>query len=125
MAKVTVGLLHPGEMGSAVGEILRAGGAHVLWASEGRSQASRARAETAGLVDSRTLAALVGPSRVILSVAQTTCASTSKGPRSVWTRTWSSAWGGRGSASSTQAPAPLRSQVQPPPGLLGAEIFCV
>jgi 3-hydroxyisobutyrate dehydrogenase-like beta-hydroxyacid dehydrogenase len=68
MAGVTVGLLHPGEMGSAVGGILRAAGARVLWASEGRSRASRERAETAGLVDVRTLAALVGESGVVLSV---------------------------------------------------------
>ncbi len=68
MARVTVGLLHPGEMGSVVGEIVRAGGPQVLWASEGRSRPSRARAERAGLVDSRTLAALVGQSEMILSV---------------------------------------------------------
>lgn len=68
MANVTVGLLHPGEMGSMVGEIARAAGAQVLWASEGRSKASRTRAEAAGLVDARTLAALVSQSRVIFSV---------------------------------------------------------
>jgi 3-hydroxyisobutyrate dehydrogenase-like beta-hydroxyacid dehydrogenase len=68
MLDVTVGLLHPGEMGSAVGGILRATGARVLWASEGRSRASRDRAETAGLVDVCTLAALVGESGVVLSV---------------------------------------------------------
>jgi 3-hydroxyisobutyrate dehydrogenase-like beta-hydroxyacid dehydrogenase len=68
MAQVTVGLLHPGEMGSVVGEIVRAGGARVLWASEGRSRASRERAEAAALVDARTLAALVSQSGVILSV---------------------------------------------------------
>jgi len=68
MARVAVGLLHPEEMGSVVGEIVRAGGPQVLWASEGRSRASRAGAERAGLVDSRTLAALVRQSQVILSV---------------------------------------------------------
>lgn len=68
MANVTVGLLHPGEMGSVVGEIVRGAGAQVLWASEGRSRASCLRAEAAGLVDARTLAALVGQSGVILSV---------------------------------------------------------
>ncbi len=68
MANVTVGLLHPGEMGSVVGEIARAAGAQVLWASEGRSKASDARAEAAGLIDARALAALVSQSRVILSV---------------------------------------------------------
>jgi len=32
----TIGILHPGEMGSAVGAAARAGGARVLWASAGR-----------------------------------------------------------------------------------------
>ena len=68
MANVTVGLLHPGEMGSVVGEVVRGAGAQVLWASEGRSKASCARAEAAGLVDARTLAALVSQSEAILSV---------------------------------------------------------
>jgi 3-hydroxyisobutyrate dehydrogenase-like beta-hydroxyacid dehydrogenase len=68
MDNITVGVLHPGEMGSVVGEIVRATGAQAFWASEGRSQASRTRAEAAGLVDARTLAALVGHSGVILSV---------------------------------------------------------
>ncbi len=41
-----VGVLHPGEMGAAVGAVLRGGGHTVLWASEGRSPetAKRARA---------------------------------------------------------------------------------
>ena len=65
----TVGLLHPGEMGSAVGATVVGGGARVLWASEGRSPATRARAADIGLEDAGTLAALVKASRVILSVA--------------------------------------------------------
>jgi len=47
----TVGLLHPGEMGAAVGAVLRGQGARVVWASEGRSEETRARAEAAGLED--------------------------------------------------------------------------
>jgi 3-hydroxyisobutyrate dehydrogenase-like beta-hydroxyacid dehydrogenase len=39
-----VGLVHPGEMGSAVGDQLVANGHEVLWASEGRSEATRERA---------------------------------------------------------------------------------
>ena len=39
-----VGLLHPGEMGAAIGDALRERGHDVLWASEGRSDATRARA---------------------------------------------------------------------------------
>ncbi len=65
----TVGLLHPGEMGSAVGATLVGGRARVLWASEGRSPATRARATEIGLEDAGTLAAVAKASRVILSVA--------------------------------------------------------
>ncbi len=68
MGNITVGVLHPGEMGSVVGQIVRASGAQAFWASEGRSQASRTRAQAAGLGDLRTLAILVGRCRVILSV---------------------------------------------------------
>jgi 3-hydroxyisobutyrate dehydrogenase-like beta-hydroxyacid dehydrogenase len=67
-SRTTVGLLHPGDMGSAVGATLLAGGARVLWASEGRSAATRARAREVGLDDGGTLEAVVRASRVILSV---------------------------------------------------------
>ena len=63
-----VGLLHPGEMGAAVGVALRAGGADVLWASEGRSDATRARAGADALTDVGTLAQLVERSETIVSV---------------------------------------------------------
>jgi 3-hydroxyisobutyrate dehydrogenase-like beta-hydroxyacid dehydrogenase len=49
MALETVGLLHPGEMGAAVGAVLREQGHRVVWASEGRSAETRKRAEAAGL----------------------------------------------------------------------------
>ena len=65
----TVGLLHPGEMGSAVGATLVGGGARVRWASEGRSAATRARAAEIALEDAGTLAAVAKASRVIVSVA--------------------------------------------------------
>jgi 3-hydroxyisobutyrate dehydrogenase-like beta-hydroxyacid dehydrogenase len=64
----TVGLLHPGEMGSVVGECLRAGGTRVVWPSTGRSEASRRRARAAGLDDLGTLAAVIAASDVVLSV---------------------------------------------------------
>jgi 3-hydroxyisobutyrate dehydrogenase-like beta-hydroxyacid dehydrogenase len=51
VAEQTVGLLHPGEMGAAVGAVLRGRGTHVVWASEGRSADTRERAEEAGLED--------------------------------------------------------------------------
>ncbi|HKD33962.1 MAG TPA: DUF1932 domain-containing protein [Gaiellaceae bacterium] len=65
---MAVGLLHPGEMGAAVGENLLAAGHHVLWASLGRSAETRARAELAGLEDARTVEALARRSEVILSI---------------------------------------------------------
>jgi 3-hydroxyisobutyrate dehydrogenase-like beta-hydroxyacid dehydrogenase len=51
MAPQTIGLLHPGEMGASVGAVLRGQGHRVVWASEGRSEETRARAEAAGLED--------------------------------------------------------------------------
>jgi 3-hydroxyisobutyrate dehydrogenase-like beta-hydroxyacid dehydrogenase len=64
----TIGLLHPGEMGAAVGAAARADGARVLWASEGRGPATRRRAAAARLEDAGSLADLVHGSEVILSV---------------------------------------------------------
>ncbi|HZQ83024.1 MAG TPA: DUF1932 domain-containing protein [Gaiellaceae bacterium] len=58
-----VGLLHPGEMGAAVGGRLDA---EVLWVSEGRSEATRLRATA--FRDAGTLAALVGEADLILSI---------------------------------------------------------
>jgi 3-hydroxyisobutyrate dehydrogenase-like beta-hydroxyacid dehydrogenase len=63
-----VGLLHPGAMGATVGAAVRAGGARVLFASEGRSAASVARAHEAKLADVGTVAELASRADVILSV---------------------------------------------------------
>ena len=65
---VTVGLLHPGEMGVTVGASVAAGGARVLWASDERSALTQSRAREAGLEDAGALALVVRQSRVILSV---------------------------------------------------------
>lgn len=64
----TIGILHPGDMGSVVGACAVAAGARVLWASEGRSAGSRERAAAAGLEDARTVAAVVAASDVVVSV---------------------------------------------------------
>lgn len=64
----TIGLLHPGDMGSVVGACAVAAGSRVLWASEGRSAGSRERAAAAGLEDGGRLAAVVGASDVVISV---------------------------------------------------------
>jgi 3-hydroxyisobutyrate dehydrogenase-like beta-hydroxyacid dehydrogenase len=63
----TVGLLHPGEMGSAVGAVLRSQGFRVVWASEGRSVETRTRAEAAGLEDVESVEA-VAQSEVVFSI---------------------------------------------------------
>jgi 3-hydroxyisobutyrate dehydrogenase-like beta-hydroxyacid dehydrogenase len=69
MVTTTVGLLHPGEMGAAVGRCLTAAGHRVLWAPEGRSPASAARAAAAGLTAaSGGLAGLVRQADVVISV---------------------------------------------------------
>jgi 3-hydroxyisobutyrate dehydrogenase-like beta-hydroxyacid dehydrogenase len=65
---VTVGLLHPGEMGAAVGACLTQHGLPVLWASAGRSRASAARAASAGLRDLGSVAEVAGQADVILSI---------------------------------------------------------
>jgi 3-hydroxyisobutyrate dehydrogenase-like beta-hydroxyacid dehydrogenase len=64
----TVGLLHPGEMGSAVGASMVGAGARVVWASEGRGESSRARARDIGLEDAGTLADVAARSDTIVSV---------------------------------------------------------
>jgi len=65
---VRIGILHPGEMGSAVAATVRNSGHEVCWVSEGRSHRSRARSENAGLTDAGTLAHLCATCPVILSV---------------------------------------------------------
>jgi 3-hydroxyisobutyrate dehydrogenase-like beta-hydroxyacid dehydrogenase len=68
VAAQTVGLLHPGEMGSAVGACLTARGTRVLWASEGRSEDSERRAAEAGLEDARTLERLAAQADIVVSI---------------------------------------------------------
>jgi 3-hydroxyisobutyrate dehydrogenase-like beta-hydroxyacid dehydrogenase len=68
MGELTIGLLHPGEMGSAVGQCLAAAGHEVLWAPEGRSAETAARAGAAGLTAADDLADLIRRADVIMSV---------------------------------------------------------
>jgi 3-hydroxyisobutyrate dehydrogenase-like beta-hydroxyacid dehydrogenase len=63
----TIGLLHPGEMGAAVGGCLVSVGNTVLWDPDGRSRATTGRALGAGL-DGAGLTAVLSRSSVILSV---------------------------------------------------------
>lgn len=64
----TVGVLHPGSTGARLGRALAGQGVRVLWASAGRSDATRRRADEAGLTDAGTLAALRAESDFILTV---------------------------------------------------------
>ncbi|MGY4986528.1 DUF1932 domain-containing protein [Streptomyces nigrescens] len=65
---ITVGLLHPGNMGAAFGAQLRRRNVRVLWCMDGRSSRSRARAEDAGLEGIQNLAQLVARADVLLSL---------------------------------------------------------
>ncbi len=65
---VRIGLLHPGEMGASVGVAAAAVGAVVAWASEDRGEATRRRAEAAGLADVGTLDDLVDGAEAMFSV---------------------------------------------------------
>ena len=68
MGQTTIGVLHPGEMGSVVAACAKHAGARVLWASAGRRGATRERATAAGLEDAGTLADLAAASDVVVSV---------------------------------------------------------
>ena len=68
MARKTIAMLHPGEMGAAVGACLVSAGHRVVWASAGRSAATRARAKAAGLADVATLARAVEEAEFVFSV---------------------------------------------------------
>jgi 3-hydroxyisobutyrate dehydrogenase-like beta-hydroxyacid dehydrogenase len=65
---MNIGLLHPGEMGAAVGGCLAGAGHTVLWASAGRSPATAARAAAAGLTDAGSVTEMAGKVEVILSI---------------------------------------------------------
>jgi 3-hydroxyisobutyrate dehydrogenase-like beta-hydroxyacid dehydrogenase len=65
---LVIGLLHPGEMGAAIGGCLTARGHQVLWAAQGRGPQTAARAAAAGLTDAGTITSLARRAEVILSV---------------------------------------------------------
>jgi 3-hydroxyisobutyrate dehydrogenase-like beta-hydroxyacid dehydrogenase len=72
---VIVGLLHPGEMGSAVGAALRTNGHDVLWASSGRSKDTARRAREADLRDAGSVGALLAEAELVLSIVPPHAAS--------------------------------------------------
>jgi len=63
-----IGLIHPGAMGASVGAAARSNHHTVLWASQGRSADTIARAQRANLEDVGTVAHLVAASDIVLSV---------------------------------------------------------
>lgn len=62
------GLLHPGEMGAAVGKVLTDAGHGVLWLAEGRSTETISRAKDARLQAAGSLEALLESCDVVLSI---------------------------------------------------------
>ena len=68
MDENVIGVLHPGEMGAAVGGCLSQRGFEVLWASAGRSPDTAARAAAAGMRDVGSVGEMSGRASVILSV---------------------------------------------------------
>ncbi len=68
MPETTVALLHPGEMGVAVGACLAERGLRIVWVSAGRSAATRRRAEAAGFEDLGSLERALAAADVVLSV---------------------------------------------------------
>ena len=68
MALKAVALLHPGEMGAAIGACLGGRGLRIVWASAGRSAATRSRASAAGMEDLGTLERALGVADIVLSV---------------------------------------------------------
>jgi len=65
---LTVGILHPGEMGISVAACAQNSGQKVYWASQGRSIETRGRADEFGLLDAGTLTKLCETCSVIVSV---------------------------------------------------------
>jgi 3-hydroxyisobutyrate dehydrogenase-like beta-hydroxyacid dehydrogenase len=65
---VSIGILHPGDMGISVAASMQNSGNTVYWVSEGRSAQTRARAETHGLKDAVSLSQLYTACSIIVSV---------------------------------------------------------
>jgi 3-hydroxyisobutyrate dehydrogenase-like beta-hydroxyacid dehydrogenase len=68
MAESTICLLHPGEMGAAIGACLAGRDLRVVWVSAGRGAATRSRAKASGLEDLGTLARALAAAEIAISV---------------------------------------------------------
>jgi 3-hydroxyisobutyrate dehydrogenase-like beta-hydroxyacid dehydrogenase len=64
----TIALLHPGEMGAALGACLVSRGLRVVWVAQDRSAETRARAKAAGLEACETFQEALAGADVVLSV---------------------------------------------------------
>lgn len=63
-----IGILHPGDMGISVAVAAQNGGNRVYWASAGRSEQTRERAERHGLVDAGGVESLCGMCTLVITV---------------------------------------------------------
>jgi 3-hydroxyisobutyrate dehydrogenase-like beta-hydroxyacid dehydrogenase len=63
-----IGVLHPGEMGIFLAASAKNSGCDVYWLSEGRSAATRERAQQHGLTEAKTLAELLAACPIVFSV---------------------------------------------------------
>jgi len=68
MTQINVGILHPGNMGTSIAASAKNSGCAVYWASDGRSEQTRARADAQGFIDKGAVQALCDSCEVILSV---------------------------------------------------------
>jgi len=68
VTEITIALLHPGEMGAAIGACLAKRGLRVVWASAGRGAATRSRAKAAGLEDLGSLERALAAAEIVVSV---------------------------------------------------------
>src|SRR4051794_8348951 len=68
MSPRTIGIVTAGEMGSGVGTVLHQKGARVLTWLEGRSHATRERAQQAGMQEVPDLGTLVTECEIVLSI---------------------------------------------------------
>jgi 3-hydroxyisobutyrate dehydrogenase-like beta-hydroxyacid dehydrogenase len=70
-----IGLLHPGQMGAAIGAQLVGAGQEVVWVRSGRSERSASRATEAGLRGVGSLAEMLDSCEVVLSICPPAAAS--------------------------------------------------
>ena len=68
MPNKTVAILHPGEMGAAIGACLFSRGLRVVWASAGRGARTRSRASASGIEDLGPLERALGVADAVISV---------------------------------------------------------